>query len=120
MSVAEEKKPRTCILSKKKYKEISEKLQGYLEEETLNKVLHDFCEVMRFNPEIGLYSQERLQEIYEKRRKEAEEKGTSLYVVSGLKQYYEKNKEKIRKQKLEAYHERKNNKIIMASPVICQ
>jgi hypothetical protein len=69
----------TCLLSKKKYKELKEKFESHADKETAEILLKDVCEVLNFNPLIGLYNKEIGKKMIEYRNKKAEEAGLSLY-----------------------------------------
>jgi hypothetical protein len=69
------KKPSTVVMSKKKYQEIKAKIEQYTDEETLEKILRDMCEVMRFEPNEKIYTPERGKKFMEWRKKHAEKLG---------------------------------------------
>jgi hypothetical protein len=102
------KNPIQSILSKKRYNEIKEICKIIIEDEDkINKLLKSICEIMKYNPDIGLYDKTRLKELSDKRKKEAEEKGISVYESLGLNKYYEKNKDRLNKKRSELYKKKK-------------
>ena len=77
-----------------------------LEYETRLRVLDAVCKVLEYDPAQGQYSKAKLQELAEKRRSEAAARGVSTYELV-RKAYYTKNKERINKQRSDAYHAKK-------------
>jgi protein tyrosine/serine phosphatase len=70
------------------------------------------CEVMKFNPEMPFHNKERLKAISDKRHKDAEEKGVSIYEMTGMRGYYLKNKEKLNKKRTENYRKLRNQPVL--------
>lgn len=82
-------------MSKKRYVEMKERLTQAFPTQDTDKVLQIICDIMKFDPDIGLYSKERLEKLAEHRKKIMNETGKSLYEVSGAKKYYETHKKRI-------------------------
>lgn len=96
MSITTEEKPRKGYpsnLSKKKYHEIENAYRELFSEEDATKAMQVICNVLNFDPSIGLYPKARLKEVAEKRRIAAELKGVTVHeIVHGKKAYVKKGK----------------------------
>jgi hypothetical protein len=69
-----------CLLSKKKYKELRDHFANTVnDDEIVNNLLEKLCEVLKFDPELGIYNKERGKRMIEYRNKKAEEAGLTIY-----------------------------------------
>jgi hypothetical protein len=92
------------FISKKKYDELKNILSAQsFDDDEISTIMNAVCSVLKFDPEQGLYSKERLKEIADKRRADAEAKGVSSYEARGMKSYYEQNKAMINQRRRELY-----------------
>ena len=71
----EVKKP--ALLSKKKFNELKERFETH--SGNVDLLLKDLCEVLNFNPEVGIYNKELGKKMVEYRNKKAAEEGLTLY-----------------------------------------
>ena len=78
-NVTKVKKPTTVVMSKKKYQEIKIRLNNLFDEDTVDKMLKELSEVLKFDPDVGIYNKEKGQKFMEWRKKRAEELGISDY-----------------------------------------
>lgn len=78
-NVTKVKKPTTVVMSKKKYQEIKIRLTNLFDEDTVDKMLKELSEVLKFDPDVGIYNKEKGQKFMEWRKKRAEELGISDY-----------------------------------------
>lgn len=79
MSEETPKKPATVVMSKKKYNELRDRLTEYVDSNTLDRMLSDIREVLRFNPEDKTYTPEKGKQFMEWRKKHAEKLGITEY-----------------------------------------
>ena len=88
-------------LSKKKYSELKEALEGkFTESKDIESALEAVCSVLKYDPEKGVYTPEQGQKNYARLKEKAKETGESTYVVTGRKKRYEKQKSKILKEEM--------------------
>ena len=97
----------TIFLSKKSYNEIKAILLKSFDEDDANIMLQAMCKVLKFDPDQGLYSKEKLKKISEVNFAKAAERGISTYELRNQRAYYDKNKERLNKQRLAYYHKKK-------------
>ena len=58
-NVTKVKKPTTVVMSKKKYQEIKIRLNNLFDEDTVDKMLKELSEVLKFDPDVGIYNKEK-------------------------------------------------------------
>ena len=97
----------TIFLSKKSYNEIKGILLKSFDEDDASIMLHAMCKVLKFDHDQGLYSKEKLKKISEVNFAKAAERGISTYELRNQRAYYDKNKERLNKQRLAYYHKKK-------------
>jgi hypothetical protein len=66
-------------MSKKKYKELKDKLSISFDDENINKILQNICDVLKFDPDEKTYDKEKGKKFMEWRKAHAEKLGISEY-----------------------------------------
>lgn len=90
------------LLCKKRFEEIKQLIfDTYGEDETANIFVTNFCKIMNYNPEYGLYTPDHKIRLYSKLKEKAAELGVSVYALTGRNTYYQNNKEKLNKARAE-------------------
>jgi hypothetical protein len=99
-------------LSKKRYQLIREAAEKFFtgQEEMVECFLKEMCEIMKFNPDIGLYTPERGRMMVQRVKEKAAALGISVYEASGAKKYYLEHKEELNRKRNEYYHRTKHLK----------
>ena len=91
-------------LSKKRFALVKQVALDIFQDNTLvDQFITQFCAIMKFNPEIGIYTPEQGKVMVEKVRQKATSLGVSTYEASGAKNYYHRNKEAIKQRRAEKY-----------------
>jgi len=82
----ESKRPTMSFMSKRKYVEMQQFIHASCEKEVAESICRKICEVMRFDPDVGLYSKKKVKQVTEWRERKAKELGlTVAQVRRGLK-----------------------------------
>lgn len=100
MSV-ETKRPCPLHMSRRRYqliKDVAEKV-FVGNEDGVEVFLKELCVIMKFDPDVGIYTPERGKIMMEKLREKAAALGVSTYEVSGSKKYYHENKEELNRRR---------------------
>jgi chorismate mutase len=81
-------------ISKKRYYEIDEALGTLMkDQQEREQVMMKICEILNFDPNRNTYTPQVKERMLQWRKKKAEELGVTTYVTSGMKAYYERNKQ---------------------------
>lgn len=92
-----------ATLSKKRYNDLLQDFETYLDSDTLLRVIQTIKNVMRFDPDANTYSM-----IKDKLNLKKEE-GISTYVALNQRKYYERNKEVLNKKRYQKQKEKCKN-----------
>ena len=82
------------FMSKKRFNEIKTRLENFpnVDETDKKGFMAIICDVMNFDPDVGIYTKVQLEKLATSRKKIMEETGQSMYVVTGHKKHYDKIK----------------------------
>lgn len=88
--MSDTKVPSMSVMSKKRYREIEQALQESIKDpQELASTMKRICEIMKFDPNIGIYTPEKGKQMSERRRQKAAALGISQHAVNMGKKYYE-------------------------------
>lgn len=106
----ESKSSTPLHLSKKRYQMIKESAEKVFKghEELVEIFLKDLCDIMKFDPSIGIYTPEKGKIMMNKLKEKAAALGVSVYEASGVKKYYLEHKEELNRRRSELYFRKKN------------
>ena len=79
-------------MTRKRYNEIKEFIEGKYDAEVSECIMETIRNVLKFDPNKSIYTKELGQKIFARRKEKSAETGISLYVLSGAKKCYEKKK----------------------------
>ena len=97
----ETKRPCPLHMSRRRYqliKDVAEKV-FVGNEEGIEVFLKELCVIMKFDPDVGIYTPERGKVMMEKLREKAAALGVSTYEISGSKKYYHEHKEELNRKR---------------------
>lgn len=98
----EEKKITLAVLSKKRFNQIKEAVMEAVNDETITeRIMKRVSEIMKFDPEVGIYRKDVAKKIYEGYRQKAAEQNISVYKALKMDEYYKRNKEVLNKRRTE-------------------
>lgn len=87
----ENTKPNMSAVSMKKFKMIKKVIEDRCNHEDAEYICQQICAIIKFNPERGLSSQEKVDRTLEWRKKKAEELGVTTAVIQrGIKNLQKK------------------------------
>ena len=93
MDMAASKDLPTCsIMSRKRYNAIEAHVRSIVSHEAADSIMANICETMRFDPEVGMVTPRRAENMKKRLQRIAEERGVSIYVAKGEKDRYERIK----------------------------
>jgi hypothetical protein len=88
--MSETKVPSMSVMSKKRYNEIEQTLQQLIKDPCDHALaMNKICEIMKFDPKVGVYTPEKGKQMSERRRQKAAALGISQHAVNMGKKYYE-------------------------------
>jgi len=84
--------PTRSVMSKKRLVEIEKSISEFIpEKENLEKIILAICDVLKFDPELKMYTKEIGQQHIQRRKQRAEELGVSQYVLLNKAKYSKKS-----------------------------
>jgi hypothetical protein len=104
----EEKKITLAVLSKKRFNQIKEAVMEAVKDETITEqIMKRVSEIMKFDPDVGIYRKGVAKMMYDKQKQKAAEQNMSVYKALKMDEYYKKNKEVLNKKKTEYMRQRR-------------
>jgi hypothetical protein len=67
------------VMTKKKYNELKNNINTVLDDKTTDEILKMVCQVLKFDPKLGIYNKELGQKMKEYQHRKSNEEGLSIY-----------------------------------------